>query len=126
MKLTLGKMISALTSGSLTRLSRLDLPVRTSYEFSKTLKAIHGESVSYDERRQVILGKYGTPVEGTANFSIHDIPSFNRDIEELHAIEIELPGDLVKMSEVLSAKDGRLTTEDFNHLVDTFVNKDVP
>lgn len=126
MKLTLGKMISALTSGSLARLARLDLPVKTSYEHNKTAKAAFAESTVYDERRMVLLTKYGTPIEGTPNFTIHDVPAYNGDLEVLHSIEVDLPGEPIKLSEVLAAKEGRLVPDDFNRLLDTFIIKDVP
>ena len=125
MKMSLGTLISAVTSGSIIRLTRLDLPIRTAYAFNKVDKSIRSESENYDERRHVLLRKYGTQIEGTNNFSIHDVPSYNRDMEALNAIEVELPGESIKLSEILSAKDGRLTAEDITKL-EPFINNDMP
>ena len=121
MKITLAKLVPAMVSGALWRLHRLDLPVRMSYEFNKFMEAARKEGAAHDESRLRLLQKHGTTIEGTENqFKLLDAESYNRELAELLAIEVELPDSPVTLAAVLAAKDGTLHAEDWN-LLEPFI-----
>ena len=117
MKITLAKLVPAMVSGALWRLHRLDLPVRMSYEFNKFMEAARKEGAAHDDGRLRLLKKHGTPIEGTQDqFKLVDAEAYNRELDELLAIEVTLPDSPITLAAVLSAKDGTLHAEDWNLL----------
>ena len=116
MKVTLGNLVPALISGALARLQRLDLPVRAAYDLKTLFKAALAEGGIYDTQRLAMLNKYGTPINGSQDFTINDADGYNRDLAELHAIEVDLAGAMPTLDQILGAKDGRLSGADFEAL----------
>ena len=85
MKTTLGKLVPALASGAMARLSRLDFPGPVAYALKTLHKSARDEGATYDSQRLAMLNKYGTPIEGSMDFKLHDAAAYNTDLEALHA-----------------------------------------
>lgn len=72
------------------------LPIKLSYAVKKNIEIISRELKTYDEEREALINKYGEKdAEGKVkiennNFIIKDVENFNKDIQELQSIEIEV------------------------------------
>ena len=91
MKIKLGEL--KVIEESLKKLITMSLPIKISYNLSKTLKKISDELTLFDEQKNILIRKYGTEnVEKNLIEVIEPqkLVEFSKDINELLSVEIDL------------------------------------
>lgn len=85
--------------GALSNLSSKEMPIKTSYKFSKILSSIEKDNEFFVSKMKEIIMKYaekdedGTPVQEKGSIKIQKeyIEITNKEVSELYDIEFETP-----------------------------------
>ena len=102
MKLSNEKLVNSIDV--LSKLTKMELPIKLSYAFSKNITNIDRELVAYNKERQKLIEKYGekdkegnlkTKEDGTIN--ILNIDNFNKELKEILEIETEVDIHLIDL-----------------------------
>jgi len=95
MKVPNSKLVNSVDS--LQSIGKLNLPVKTSFAIAVTLKEIDDALTVFNAEREKIINKYAElneynqpKVNEQGNVIITNVPDFNKDLNELLAIEVEL------------------------------------
>ncbi|CEP50267.1 Uncharacterised protein [[Clostridium] sordellii] len=107
MKLTNKKILNdAMTIGSI---SNKELPIKVSYALAKNISKIEKELEIYNKEREKLIEKYSvkdendkTVIDENNQIKIQDIylEKWNKDIEELQNIEVEIDIHKFKLEEL--------------------------
>jgi hypothetical protein len=114
-KLTVGQLLEAMGTqekSPLRKLAALDLPVRTSWEFSETILAAQEQTKRAQELQQKLFVKYGEQKEDKLIVPQANMEAFLKDVNEMTATEIELPGNLILKSLILKKETNELSGAD--------------
>jgi hypothetical protein len=109
MELTVKELLDM--SASLKKLLNESLPIKTAYKLSRMVKSIDGETKTYNEKKNELVGKYGEKVGRGMQINQEietpegNIPNpkfieFLKDLEEIQSVKIELPDIKVKIDEL--------------------------
>lgn len=100
MKIELAELENIIVGGK--EIIEKELPIKTSFRISRTLKKVQEEYEIYDEKRKSIISKFskkdkdGKIIENEGKVTIENTSMFQKEINELDSIEIEL--DIEKIS----------------------------
>lgn len=90
-------------------LSQKQLPIKVSYFVAKNISKIENELKVYEKERQKLLDKYaekddnGNMVLEGNNIKIEDTDNWNKDIQELLDIEVDVKIHKLKRDDLLNA-----------------------
>ena len=109
MELTVKELLDM--SASLKKLLNESMPIKTAYKLSRMVKSIDGETKTYNEKKNELVGKYGEKVGRGMQINQEietpegNIPNpkfieFLKDLEEIQSVKIELPDIKVKIDEL--------------------------
>lgn len=93
MKITLKELLQI--ADSLGKLLNKELPVKTAYRLGRLSKALQSEFDQFNLTRNNLIKKYGTEKNGQYQIDPQDkesLEKFNKDIEELIAVDVKLDG----------------------------------
>lgn len=115
-KLTYRQLLEAANSGALQRFFGLRKTIGAAHRNRKLPAAIDEELKAFEAQRKALIETHsGALPEGATNYVFPDgeLAAFERDFAELQVQELELPGEPVKVGELL---DGGLLETDFARL----------
>jgi hypothetical protein len=98
---TLGQLFVA--APALRKLLNADLPIATSYKLGKLFHQVESELKHYDQERDKLIAKHGTPVAdqpGQFTFDPDAALAFNQEIATLNAIPVELSFEPVSIEKL--------------------------
>jgi len=114
---TYEKLVLAATSGALARFHGIRKTITAGHKNRKMPAAIREELAHYDEARKALVEKHGgflaTPDAKTYTFPEGQAEGFADDLKVLLAQEVDLPGEAVKLADLL---DGGLLETDYSAL----------
>ncbi|WP_040192086.1 hypothetical protein [Clostridium culturomicium] len=95
MKLSNSKILNS--TGALSKISQMELPIKVSYAVAKNIDKIESELKVYNAEKQKLIDKYTVKDEhGNLKISEEHQEAWTRDIEAL--VEIEVDIDIHKFS----------------------------
>lgn len=100
MKIYLGELENII--GSMREIIEKEMPIKTSFKFSKAIKKLDEEAQLYDEKRSQLIQKFaqknesGEIIQEEGKVTINNMPEFQKEITELNSIEVNL--DIEKIS----------------------------
>lgn len=111
MKTTIGQLINSLGNtdtgevGAFYRFNQQTLPIKTAMQMKAIIRRVEEIVTDFNATRLEFCERHGTLNEQTGNFDFtHEQGmEFNKDMAELAATEIELPGQRLKVSQLLSS-----------------------
>lgn len=87
----------------LKKITNAEVPIQTSYHIAKNIEKIEKEIEFFEKERVKIVKKYGEKKEDgellvseNGNVNIVDVENFNKEMQELNSLEVEL--DIVKIN----------------------------
>ena len=81
----------------LKKITNAEVPIQTSYHIAKNIEKIEKEIEFFEKERVKIVKKYGELlVSENGNVNIVDVENFNKEMQELNSLEVEL--DIVKIN----------------------------
>lgn len=87
----------------LKKITNAEIPIQTSYYIAKNIEKIEKELEFFEKERTKIVKKYGEKKEDgelivseNGNVNIVDVENFNKEMQELNSLEVEL--DIVKIN----------------------------
>jgi len=115
-KTTVGKLVSASQGGCLARFLAIPKTIAAGHKNRKMPAAIREEMKLYAERIMALITKHGgvQTAQGASTYTFPaGIEPFQADENELKAQEIELPGEPMKLDDLLA---GGLLEDDYDAL----------
>jgi len=102
-KLTLGSIKAA--EAPLKKILNAELPVAMAFKLSKLVKVFDAELIHYELQRVKLVEKLGEK-DGDGNTTVkpENIEAFMAEMEKLHAIECELPGDPIAVADLAEVR----------------------
>ena len=87
-----------------TKLSAIELPLKTSYKLAKLIRQVNDELVLFDEQRLKLCKKYGAYITEENSYSIppDKMPEFSNEYSELLSVEVNLNFEKVTLPETLN------------------------
>jgi hypothetical protein len=114
MEITVKQLVQAVTSGALSRLLAIPKTIAAGYKNRKLPSACEEEIRLYEKARAGLVEKHGgtVPHPGALEYAFHDggREAFERDMVELLSQPINLPGEPIKLTDLLS---GGLVESDY-------------
>lgn len=95
MKLSLNDLINS--KGSLTKLAKTDIPIKTAYWLNKDIQKLNNEFLIFDELKKKLFEKYGENKDNQIIIKPENIESFQKDFNELLKSEIEVEIHKIKL-----------------------------
>lgn len=107
MKIKLAQLVNAVNAGSVTRLTEMSMPIKTSFKLRQIVKQINQQYTEYDTSRVELLKRCGAVKDDSENvwkFPNADIEAkVNAEHSELTSLDIELQGEPFKVKDFLSS-----------------------
>ncbi len=102
MKLSNSKIINS--TGALSKISQMDLPIKVSYAVAKNIAKIESELEIYNAEKQKLIDKYSyTGEDGVLRIADNHQDEWNRDIEALFAMETDIDIHKFKAEEIINS-----------------------
>ena len=112
--LTVEQLVSAALSGAYNRFASIRKTITAGHKNRKTPKAFVEECKIFDEQKEALIKECeGEPIENGYTFKGDNIKKFNEGLVELQKQTVELPGEQIKISDLL---DGGLLETDYELL----------
>ena len=116
-KVTIENLVKAMASGALPRLYGIRKTISAGHRNRKLPASVEGELKHYEEQRKALIERYhgiaATPDARFFTFPEGEMAGFERDIKELLSQTVELPGEPLKLTDLL---DGGLLETDYDLL----------
>ena len=79
---------------------QLPVPATVAYRLAKISKAVEAEYLNYEATRTALCARFGALREDGLAYEIptEKVADFNREMEELHAVTIELPFESIALA----------------------------
>lgn len=102
----------ALSVPALNMIAGLHLPVKTSFGLSKIVRAAKTAHEDYESLRLKLVNHHGkkddqgklietrNPQNGQPEATIENKEAFDKDLKELHALPVEIPGEQIKLADL--------------------------
>ncbi len=110
----------------LRKLNAAELPIKLSYKLAKNIKNIDKELALYEEEKQKLINKHGekdkdskVKINDDGSINIANSPEWNKDINELQSIVVEVPIEKINIDE-LGKCDFKISPAELN-LIDYLV-----
>lgn len=118
MKTTLNELVQK--ADSLEKLLNKELPIKTAFKLGKLANKIKEELIDYYKLRDKLIEKYGSEKNGQIIIDQNDkeaVKNFMKENTELLSLEITLPYEPIKISELGELK---LSSVDMGNLLTFF------
>lgn len=123
MKLTLKQLQQA--QPALKKLMNADLPIKSAFKLSRIAKAINDILEDLEQQRSKLVQKYGAPTNQGFTVKPENIPLFAKDFEELLSESVTISECSLRMNELESWDNIKLSAMDLIALESIFSNPEV-
>ena len=119
MKLTNGQIYSYVLGLQDFNEKNFSIPIRINFYIQKNYEMLKKEGLSIEKSRDFIIKKYGKEMEdrpGTFHIDEKLVDQAQKELDELHSIEQNIPIQTIKLSELIN-ESINLETQDLNKIM---------